>query len=57
MKLTKRKMGIDARNNRFEKRLQIAKALNCTDELNLLLQEAKSGLIDDDSESGTDNSS
>jgi hypothetical protein len=57
LKLAKRKMGIDARNNRFEKRLQIAKALNCTDELNLLLLEAKSGLIGDDNESDTDNSS
>ena len=41
LKLTKMKMGIDARNNRFKKRLQIAKALKCTDELNLLLLEAK----------------
>lgn len=57
LKLTKRKMGIDARNNRFEKRLQIAMALNRTDELNLLLEEAKSGVSHDDSESDSDNRS
>lgn len=58
LKLTKRKMGIDARNSRFEKRLQIATALNSTDELNLLLQEVKSAANDtNNSESDSDNSS
>jgi hypothetical protein len=57
LKLTKRKVGINARNNRFEKKLQIAKALNCTDELKLLLLEAKSGLIGrDNSKSDADKS-
>ena len=39
------------RNSRFERRLQIDKALNDIDELNLLLHEAKSTLMNDDSNS------
>jgi hypothetical protein len=38
------KMGIVEKNKRFDRRLQIAMALNNTSELALLLEEAKSGL-------------
>ncbi len=38
------KMGIAERNNRFNRRLLVAMALNNTDELALLLEEAKLGL-------------
>jgi hypothetical protein len=51
LQLTKKKMGMAERNSRFERRLQIAKALNDTDELNLLLHEAKSTLMNDNSDS------
>jgi hypothetical protein len=47
----KKKMVMAERNSRFERRLQIDKALNDIDELNLLLHEAKSTLMNDDSNS------
>jgi hypothetical protein len=48
--LTTKKMEIAAKNVRFEQRLQLAKALNNTEELNRLLEEAKADLMNNDSE-------
>ena len=48
LELATTKMGIAERNNKFNRRLQIAMALNNTDELALLLEEAKSGLDDEE---------
>jgi hypothetical protein len=46
-------MGIVERNNKFNRRLQIALASNNTDELTLLLEEAKSGLDDEEGKQGS----
>ena len=48
MALTKKTMGIAAKNNKFDWRLQLAKALNDKDELKLLLDEVKSGSMDNE---------
>ena len=48
LELATTKMGIAERNDKFNRRLQIAMALNNTDELTLLLEEAKSGLDDEE---------
>jgi hypothetical protein len=53
LELATAKMGIVERNNKFNRRLQIALASNNTDELTLLLEEAKSGLDDEEGKQGS----